>query len=145
MTWFSDILAKHQRVAVTGGPKTGKTTLTQHLPCRVVHTDDAMHLGWSEASAWVAEHVNSLQGPLVVEGVAVPRALRKGMRVDAVVYLEGPHEELTKGQKAMAAGVWTVLKEWRDANPDVPAYFASTAPPPTALAASRELRPEDYD
>lgn len=122
--WFADILSKHPRVAVTGGPKTGKTTLCAGVTDRpVLHTDDFKHLEWSEASQAVVLASNDTRGSLVIEGVAVPRALRKGMQVDAVVMLDGAHEPLSKGQAAMAAGVWTVLQKWREANPDVLVYF----------------------
>lgn len=127
--WFVKILKDHQRVAVTGGPKTGKTTLCEGVKDRaVVHTDTWMHLDWSAASQIVADIVNVGAPALVVEGVAVPRALRKGMKVDAVVYIDGSHVPLTEGQRAMTKAVWTVLSEWRQTNPDVPVYFVSTAP-----------------
>lgn len=125
-SWFADILAKHARVAVTGGPKTGKTTLCDGVrdAVPVYSTDEWLHLDWSEASQAVADSINKQTHPrLVVEGVAVPRALRKGMKADAVVYLDTPHVELSKGQRVMAAGLWTVLSEWRAAHPDVPVYF----------------------
>lgn len=125
------------RIAITGGPRTGKTTLADQLwngvaiaagvadPMQrgrgadlVRHTDDLMHLGWSEASQaatlWLDE-----PGPWIVEGVAVSRALRKwhdqhpGERppVDRVIYLREPHDALSKGQAAMAKGVASVHAE----------------------------------
>lgn len=131
------------RICITGGPRTGKTTLASALwidlalatgmaqdsGLRLVrHTDDLIeklkHLGkdaWSAASAeamtWLDE-----PGPWIVEGVAVSRALRKwrdqhpGARppVDRVIMLLHPHESLTKGQLAMAKGVQTVHDEIGD-------------------------------
>jgi hypothetical protein len=41
-----------------------------------MHTDDLIALGWSEASAAVIPWI-SRPGPWIIEGVAVPRALRK--------------------------------------------------------------------
>ncbi len=115
------LLEDYPRVAIAGGPKAGKTTLTAALELgrRVLETDAVMALGWSESSQNIADEANKHEGPLIVEGVAVPRALRKGMRVDCVVWLDKPHVPLKAGQAAMAKGCKTVLNEWRAANPDV--------------------------
>jgi hypothetical protein len=89
------------RIAITGGPRTGKTTLARtfaaplHVSCdsafddescscgALRHTDDLIeqmkHLGkdaWSAASAEVANWLDA-PGPWIIEGVAVSRALRK--------------------------------------------------------------------
>lgn len=92
------------RIVITGGPRTGKTSLAQHLgqgdlwdadnghelgmgpPLRretVRHTDDLLeslkHLGkeaWSAASAEVVKWMDE-PGPWIIEGVAVSRALWK--------------------------------------------------------------------
>lgn len=84
------------------------------------HTDDLIHLGWSEASAAVCEWIDS-PGPWIIEGVAVSRALRKWRDthlgpppVDRVIYLSEPHELLSTGQLAMAKGVRTVHDEIED-------------------------------
>jgi hypothetical protein len=114
--WFHALMQKHKRIAIAGGPKCGKTTLaaTIDVGFMAIHGDDSIKLGWSESSQMLADYVNS-QGefwPLVVEGVQVPRALRKGMRVDCVIWLSHPHEALTKQQEAMAKGCGTVMREW---------------------------------
>lgn len=128
------------RIVILGGPKTGKTTVaeqiwreaeqrharagTSHGPAR--HTDDLIHLGWSEASqaasAWLDE-----TGPWIIEGVAAVRALRKwrdqhpGKRppVDRVIYLTKPWRGRTPGQEAMAKGhytgpgsIWSEVEPW---------------------------------
>jgi hypothetical protein len=130
------------RICITGGPRTGKTTLARHLAetgefrwdpklsetqaygmglDRLRHTDDLIHLGWSEASQaaslWLDE-----PGPWIIEGVAVSRALRKwrdrhpGQRppVDRVIFLTHPHESVGAGHVTMAKGVATVHDEIRD-------------------------------
>lgn len=107
------------RIVITGGPRTGKTTFAGELAVDIVrHTDDLIHLGWSEASQaaslWLDE-----PGPWIIEGVAVSRALRKWRDqhpgepppVDRVIYLETPHEPLSRGQQSMASGVRTVHDE----------------------------------
>ena len=119
------------RLCIIGGPKTGKTTLAAELAAspgplavgtagsafRVRCSDEAMHLGWSEASAEVALWLDNA-GPWIVEGVAVPRALRKwlaahaeGKPCDIVLVLTTAHVELSKGQAAMGKGVATVWAE----------------------------------
>ena len=112
------------RIIIAGGPRTGKTTLaTQILQADgfpVRSTDDLIgKLGWSEASAEVAEWFDD-PGPWVIEGVAAARALRKwlgahptGSPCDAIVYLSVPKVDRTPGQNAMAKGCDTVWNEVR--------------------------------
>jgi hypothetical protein len=109
------------RILITGGPKTGKTTLSAQLHllmgAQAAHTDDLIPLGWSAASEetalWMAQ-----PGPWIIEGVAVPRALRKwlaanptGKPADKVIFLGKPWQELSPGQLAMTKGLVTVWKE----------------------------------
>lgn len=131
------------RIVITGGPRTGKTTLAGQLPqlfmvgalplidvrtAPILHTDDLIaelaHLGkdaWSEGSRRVAEWLDA-PGPWIIEGVAVSRALRKWHEahpgaappVDRVIYLTEPYEPLTPGQASMAKGVEKVHRELVD-------------------------------
>ena len=69
------------RVVIAGGPRTGKTTHANKLGAesgaRVRHTDDLIgRLEWSAASQEVSQWFDE-PGPWIVEGVAVPRAVRK--------------------------------------------------------------------
>lgn len=105
------------RIAIAGGPRTGKTTAASTLPGAALHTDDVMRLGWSAASQEVSTWFDR-PGDVVVEGVAVPRALRKwlkrnpvGMPVETVVLLAYPYETLTPGQSRMTKGHATVWSE----------------------------------
>ena len=105
------------KVAIIGSPKSGKTTFSSSFSGDVKHTDELILLGWSEASEkasfWFDENVD------VIEGVAVPRALRKwlernktGKPVDKIIILtNAPFCELSKGQATMAKGIVTVWKE----------------------------------
>jgi len=109
------------RIAIAGAPGSGKTTLADSMG-EARHTDDLIPLDWSEqseaASWWFDE-----EGDLIVEGVAVPRALRKwllrneeGKPVDEVIYLADPLVPLTLGQARMAKGCWTV---WQEIEPEL--------------------------
>lgn len=104
------------RLVILGGPKTGKTTLAKSMTLPVKHTDDVMHLGWSEASEMVATWFDE-PGPWVIEGVACARALRKwlaaneGQPCDTIIICTEALVPLTTGQRSMAKGVMTVLAE----------------------------------
>ena len=121
-----------RRIVITGGPRTGKTTIAEEMalagvpldptfrshsgPLTVRHTDDLIGVGWSEASAAVALWFDA-PGPWIVEGVAAVRALRKwlaanpdGKPCDVVYWLSEPVVERTPGQISMANGCDTV---WR--------------------------------
>ncbi len=133
--FFSEHLARFARIAVTGSPKAGKTTLCERVHDRpVIHTDDFIKLGWSEASAAVMLKVNETRGPLIVEGVAVPRALRKGMLVDCVIWLERMErwQHDTDKHERMKQGAWTVLGEWRQTS-SIPVFIHGGAPLRNAL------------
>lgn len=83
--------------------------------------------GWSEASQILAECVNSIKGKVLVEGVVVPRAIRKGMKVDVVIVLKEPVINRLPGHERMEKGVMTVLREVAQMFPGLPIL---TAPPP---------------
>jgi len=112
------------RILIGGGPRSGKTTLAKkfesNLGIRARHTDDLIDSHeWSEASAEVAKWLDE-PGPLLIEGVAIARALRKwlaghphGRPVDVVYLASQPREELSKGQAVMAAGCATVWRQIR--------------------------------
>ena len=108
-------------LAIAGGPRTGKTTTALELALRsgtaLLSTDSLAHLGWSEASQATAARILTAGADLIVEGVAVARALRKalgqtaGRPCDRLLVLERPWLELSPGQRAIAKGVDTVLAE----------------------------------
>lgn len=113
------------RLVIAGVPKAGKTTRAKLGGvlggAAVRHTDDliAPDRAWSDVSAIVAEWF-SAPGPWIVEGVAVVRSLRKwlaahpeGKPADRVVWLDTPRVELSRGQRALAAGCRTVWAQVR--------------------------------
>ena len=116
------------RIAIAGVPKAGKTPLSHELQggngyaCppggHCLHTDDLIRdHEWSGASAEAATWFDE-PGQLIVEGVAVPRALRKwliahaeGKPCDRVIWLGRPLIELSPGRLTMAKGCRTVWLE----------------------------------
>lgn len=108
-------------VAIAGGPRTGKTTLGLVMALRsgteLLSTDCLIALGWSGASQAAAARMLTTTGDLIVEGVAVARALRKALGqtdrrpCDRLIVLDQAHVEVNGGQRAMAKGVDTVLAE----------------------------------
>ncbi len=120
---FKRVFDLFDKVAIAGAPRTGKTTLAKLVTDRpIMHTDDHMGVDWSKQSENVAALINAQDGKCCVEGMTVPRALRKGMKVDAVIWLNSPKVEQTKGQQTMGKAARTVFDEWRAANPDTPVY-----------------------
>lgn len=112
--WFADVLRCYPRVAVAGGPRTGKTTLVSAVADRpILHTDDLMSFPWEQVPHLVIQRATKAGRSFVVEGVQVPRALRKGLAVDAVVWLGAPRTDLTPGQHVMSRAVHTVFEDWR--------------------------------
>ena len=110
------------RIAVIGGPRTGKTTaagaLATHAGLSLYSSDDLIRLGWSEASTAVAEQIASAYDfGGVFEGVAVVRALRKLLKqspaapVEQVIVMLTPQLGLTEGQRAMTTGTRTIIDE----------------------------------
>jgi hypothetical protein len=107
------------RIAIIGSPRAGKTTLANRFGeifgYRVFHSDDLMHLDWSQASnAFAVEIARHDYG--IFEGVAVVRAIRKllwtssGKPVDFLVALPRPIMPLNPGQEAMRKGCDTIFK-----------------------------------
>lgn len=112
-----------ETVAIIGGPKTGKTTLANKMAARLgitpVHTDDFIPMGWSESSAHVATMFGS-RCPVIIEGVTIPRALRKFLAAseekpcDRVIFLTVPMVDRNMGQSSMSKGIDAVWSEIED-------------------------------
>ena len=112
------------RILLAGGPNVGKSTraalLGAELGCDVRHSDALITThAWSEASAEVATWFDA-EGPWVIEGVAIPRALRKwllahpvGTPADLLLWGTVTHVPTTSGQTAMAKGCATVWNQVR--------------------------------
>ena len=110
MERFFEILDKHERVGLYGAPNSGKTTLSKLVEDRkVLHTDDWMPMEFKSMAEKISKEAPK-EGPLLIEGVAVPRAAKHGLPLDAIVVLEGTHKPNTPRQAAMDKGQRTILK-----------------------------------
>lgn len=113
------------RICITGGPRTGKTTLSHGYPLfssagvAKVRCDEFIDtMNWSEASAHIATLI-AQPGPYIIEGVQVARALRKldlkrrtTKPCDRLIILRNePFEPWNAGRARMAKGLDTVLDE----------------------------------
>lgn len=113
------------KIAIAGSPKAGKTTYSETLPGKIKHTDDLISLGWSEASEAASLWFDD-EDIDAIEGVAVPRALRKWLErnkdntkkpVHKVLYFHEPFVDLSAGQRRMKKGnitVWEQIKQQLD-------------------------------
>ena len=107
------------QVVILGGPRSGKTTLSEELGIEnVYHTDDLISkYGWTEASDIVAGWMN-VPGPWIVEGTIAVRGLRKFLALhegikpcDKVIFRSESYVKLTSQQQNMADGIETIFSE----------------------------------
>ncbi len=105
----------------------------------MIHTDDFRDYAWADVPFRAIDEIDTMGtgSRFVIEGMQVPRTLRKGLVVDAVLWLPQELEHNSKGQMAMGKAASTVLAEWSVTHQDVPLL---TAPP-----VQKNEDPEDED
>lgn len=109
------------RTIITGGSRTGKTTLALTLPGVVYHTDTLVDRPWSEQSDEVVRWL-ARPGPWVIDGCAATRALRKflqafdGHPCDRIIRLTSPVVARTPGQETLSKGE---RKIWGEIAPEL--------------------------
>lgn len=118
------------RVAILGGPRTGKTTFATKLAKKhglllhstgkrsedpLVHTDSFIKRGWDELPDHVIEQLQQ-QTDFVLEGCAAARVIRRwykqdltAPRLDRVYIITGAKVRRSAAQEAMARGIHTIL------------------------------------
>lgn len=120
-------LSRFPRVAITGAPRVGKTWLasTYGLEREVLHTDTWQGVEWAKQPELIIAACAPLQR-FLLEGVQVPRALRKGLAIDALIWLDTPAAEQSREQKSMGKAIATVLNGIRS-QLEIPIIFPDCA------------------
>ena len=113
-------LQRYNRIAIVGGPRTGKTTLSKKFEGQwdVICTDAWKHLPWHLQPVKITEACQGSER-FVLEGVQAARVLRRGLEVDLVVFLDAPHVPLSGKQESMTKGIKTIFSQWRETNPEI--------------------------
>lgn len=117
-TLAADLAQRYQRIAVAGGPLTGKSIFGQHIPPerRWVETDQFMDQPWDQQPQWATWALNGYDEWLLT-GVQTGRVLRKGLEPQLVVWLATPLEPLSPGQETMRKGCVKIFEDWMAARP----------------------------
>jgi adenylate kinase family enzyme len=113
------------RIVITGSPRAGKTTIAKLLSkifgLGHYSTDTATNLEWSAASEEVSKWFG-MDGDWIIEGVTVPRALRKWRTnnpdkpppFDWFIFMDSPRIVLERGQVTMRKQVRGIAELQRD-------------------------------
>jgi hypothetical protein len=117
-----DEALKLPRIAIAGGPHTGKSYLGKQAADgrELLDTDTWINrFEWSELSRQVVLF-GAARDRWVIEGVRVAHALRKGLEPDVVIWLTTvwpkPGGPRLAGHEAQAKAIRTVFEEWRRMN-----------------------------
>ena len=120
--YFEKLLSRHNRIAIVGGPQTGKTTLASKVTDRPVHfNDQGRHLEWADQPDFWMRRTQG-QKKFIIEGVHAIRAVRKGLPVDAIIHLTQPFKELTPGQASMHKGQQSMVNDVKKNHPHIIIY-----------------------
>lgn len=101
------LLDAHPRVALLGGPDSGSKELA-HTICEgrpIFYASDYDRGDWKGIPGAIRDALTSIDSFLLVGGVHVARALRKGLEVDGILYLD--HRDRLSSQTN------TIFMEWR--------------------------------
>src|SRR5580765_6176135 len=128
------ILASHPRVAITGGPKAGKSSLSQRIIDRpVFHTDSYNQIPFDKVGSHIATTLRPTLPPkFVIEGVHALSAIKHGLKVDAIIHLPKEAADthlksiggspLRPAQASMHKAQATRLNQIKTNFPNIPIY-----------------------
>ena len=126
---FLDLLQAHKRIALIGGPHTGLEPLAETCTDRpVLHAAHYASAPWSDVPASIIETLELLDSFVLVGCVHAARALRKGLSVDAVTYLDLDHESGRISQDPLAKSVETIFRGWRRLHRTIPVVSPDRLP-----------------
>lgn len=112
------LVGTFHRVAIVGGPGSGKTTFAGYLNHNKVHSDAYMTSEWDDQRRLATEAVLDLEhhrADWCVEGVTVTRCLANDdFRPDVVVWLQRSYrgDDDKKGVKALYTRTYNALVAW---------------------------------
>lgn len=133
---YIELVECYKKVALTGPPKSGKTTLANQIKDRsIIHADDYSHLTWQEQAIAPLVKAATLD-KFLIEGIQVPRALRKGLEIQIVICLGMSLEPLSLYQIGTAESIRTILTEWSRSptGEDIPIVYLNQAIPVPSIA-----------
>lgn len=100
------------RVAITGQSASGKTTLAMNMVDRpMFHTDDYRDMPWGNQPVELIKAIGDLD-KFVIEGVTVPRLLKRGLQIDLLIILTKPNYVLTKNEEKLWKNMQPSLRRW---------------------------------
>ena len=122
---FQRILDKFNRVALSGAIMSGKTLLLDGVQANreVLHTDDVRVNASFEDAPHVIVRALGAVPQFILAGMLAPHALRAGLQVDAVVWIDQPREP----EGGPSDGLRGMLEEYVLGHPWVAAIFVNRA------------------
>jgi hypothetical protein len=130
-TVWRKLVEVYPRIALTGVVNSGKTLLLEEggrgtPPKEVIHTDVLSRKDWATIPSKICSLVTGKES-FILAGTQVPRCLRKGLEVDAVVWLNTSRTGLDRRQEGFGKGIRKIMHAWRHRHPEIPVYFSPRA------------------
>lgn len=130
-TVWRQLLEEHSRIGLTGVVMSGKTLLLEEgglgiPPREVLHIDTLRKNDWEMIPSIVCSRLSTKESFIVV-GVQVPRCLRNGLEIDALVWLDTSRKVRTNRQHGVGKGTRKIMHHWRHLHPEIPVYFSPRA------------------
>ncbi len=109
------LLAENKKLAIVGGPDTGKTELAGLVTDRpVIHTDDWLDMLFANVPDAVIEECEKHESFVLEGNIQAARCLRRGLAIDAVIFLDDVHGD--EPRPSMTKATEKVFDDWRRNN-----------------------------